>query len=184
MNNKNSLIHIYLLKLWNEYHILSWYKNKQNIVIHIQLYLIKCSNNDNYYMYYVYLWPPTNKKTYYWRLVLFANIITDVQKSGLRFHDDVIKRKHFPRYCPFVRAIHQSPVNSPHTCQWRGVLMFSLICAWINGWINNRETGDLRRNHAHYDVTVINIKMTLSIVSVYHIIFESDTSKVPVKSFQ
>ena len=22
--------------------------------------------------------------------------------------------------------------------QWRGALMFSLICAWINGWINNR----------------------------------------------
>ena len=26
---------------------------------------------------------------------------------------------------------------------------------WINGWVNNREAGDLRRNHAHYDVTVM-----------------------------
>ena len=49
------------------------------------------------------------------------------------FHDDVIKWKHFPRYWPFVRGIHRSPVNSPHKGQWRGVLIFSLICAWING---------------------------------------------------
>ena len=28
-------------------------------------------------------------------------------------HDDVIKWKHFPRYWPFVRGIHRSPVNSP-----------------------------------------------------------------------
>ena len=26
---------------------------------------------------------------------------------------------------------------------------------WINGWANNREAGDLRRYHAHYDVTVM-----------------------------
>ena len=51
-------------------------------------------------------------------------------------HDDVIKWKHFPRYWPFVRGIHRSPVNSPHKGQWRGALIFSLICAWINGWIN------------------------------------------------
>ena len=34
-------------------------------------------------------------------------------------------------------------------------LMFSLICAWINGWVNNREAGDLRCHHAHYDVIVM-----------------------------
>ena len=32
-------------------------------------------------------------------------------------------------------------------------LMFSLICAWTNRWVNNGDAGDLRRNHAHYDVT-------------------------------
>ena len=30
-----------------------------------------------------------------------------------------------------------------------------LICVWINGWVNNREAGDLRRNQAHYDVIVM-----------------------------
>ena len=72
-----------------------------------------------------------------------------------QIHDDVIKWKHFPRYWPFVRGIHRSPVNSPHKGQWRGALMFSLICVWINGWVNNRAAGDLRRYRAHYDVTVM-----------------------------
>ena len=45
-------------------------------------------------------------------------------------HDDVIKWKHFPRYWPFVREIHRSPVNFPHKGQWRGALMFSVICVW------------------------------------------------------
>ena len=70
-------------------------------------------------------------------------------------HDDVIKWKHFPRNWPFVRGIHRSPVNSPHKGQWRGAVMFSLICVWINDWGNNREAGDLRRYRAHYDVIVI-----------------------------
>ena len=60
----------------------------------------------------------------------------------MSFHDDVIKWKHFPRYWPFLRGIHRSPVNSPHKGQWRGGLMFYLICVWINGWVNNREAGD------------------------------------------
>ena len=70
-------------------------------------------------------------------------------------HDDVIKWKHFPRYWPFVRGIHRSPVNSSHKGQWRGALMFSLIFARINGWVNNREAGDLRRHQAHCDVIVM-----------------------------
>ena len=70
-------------------------------------------------------------------------------------HDDVIKWKHFPRYWPFVREIHRSPVNSPHRGQWRRALMSSVICAWISDWVNNREAGYLRRHRAHYDVTVM-----------------------------
>ena len=76
---------------------------------------------------------------------------------GQNIHDDVIKWKHFPRHWSFVRRIHQSPVNSPHKGQWRGALMFPLICAWINAWVNNRETGDLRRHRAHYDVIVMTL---------------------------
>ena len=67
-------------------------------------------------------------------------------------NNDVIKWKHFPHYWSFVPRNHRSPVNSPHKGQWRGALMFSLICAWINGWLNDREAGDFRRHRIHYDV--------------------------------
>ena len=75
-------------------------------------------------------------------------------------HDDVIKWKYFPRYWPFVRGIHRSPVNSPHKGPWRGALMFSLICAWIICWVNNREAGDLRRHCTHYVVIVMTSNFT------------------------
>ena len=61
-------------------------------------------------------------------------------------HGDVIKWKHFPHYWPFVRGIHR------HKGQWRGALVFSLIYARINGWVNTGEAGDLRGHQAHYDV--------------------------------
>ena len=69
--------------------------------------------------------------------------------------DDVIKWKNSPRYWPFVRRIQRSPVNSPRKGQWRRALIFSLICAWTNGWANNRDAGDLSRHRAHYNVTVM-----------------------------
>ena len=61
----------------------------------------------------------------------------------------------FPRYWPFVREIHRSPVNSPHKGQWRGALMFSLIGASTNGSANNRDAGDLKRHRIHYNITVM-----------------------------
>ena len=33
------------------------------------------------------------------------------------------------------------PVKSPNKGQWRGALVFSLICVWIDGWVNNHEAG-------------------------------------------
>ena len=56
---------------------------------------------------------------------------------------------------PFVWGIYQWLVNSQHKSKWCGALMFSLICASINGWVNNRRHGDLRRQLAHYDVTIM-----------------------------
>ena len=61
-----------------------------------------------------------------------------------QYHDDVIKWKHFLRYWPFVHKGH-----------WRGALMFSLIWAWINDWVNSRVAGDLRRRRAHCDVILM-----------------------------
>ena len=87
---------------------------------------------------------------------VFNNIgyqtLGSVSSSGR--HDDVMKWNHFPRYRHFVRGIHQSPVNFPP----KGALMFSLICAWTNGWVNNRDACNLRRHRTDYDVTVMNVR--------------------------
>ena len=84
----------------------------------------------------------------------YANIHDSRFYHDIDEYDD-IKWKHLSRYWPFARGIHTSSVNSPQKGQWRGALMFSLICVWINGWVNNREAGDLRRYRAHYDVIVM-----------------------------
>ena len=54
-------------------------------------------------------------------------------------------------------CVGNSPVTGefPSQSQSRGALMFSLICAWTNGWVNTRNADDLRRHRAHYDVTVM-----------------------------
>ena len=61
----------------------------------------------------------------------------------------------FPCYRPFVWGIHRSSMNSHHKGKWRETLMFSLICACTNSWVNNRDAGHLRRHRAHHDVTVM-----------------------------
>ena len=52
-------------------------------------------------------------------------------------------------------GIHRSAVNSPHKGQWCRALSLSLICTWINGYLNNRKAGDLRHHRPHYDVIVM-----------------------------
>ena len=32
---------------------------------------------------------------------------------------------------------------------------FTLICAWTNGWVDNRDASDLGRHRAHYDVIIM-----------------------------
>ena len=47
-----------------------------------------------------------------------------------------------------------------HNGQWRRALMFSLLWVCINGWVNNREAGDLRRYRADYDIIVMTTAAT------------------------
>ena len=51
------------------------------------------------------------------------------------------------------------PIPRPRTAlYWTyyvGALMFYLIRAWLNDWVNNREACKLRHHRAHYDVIVM-----------------------------
>ena len=40
------------------------------------------------------------------------------------------------------------------------LLLFALICVWINGSVYNSEAGDLRRYRTHYDTKVMNSSQT------------------------
>ena len=73
-----------------------------------------------------------------------------------RFHDDVIKWKHFPHYWSFL-CWGNSPVTGELTSQGPVTrsFEFSSLCGWTNGWVNNRNAGDLRRDRAQYDVIVM-----------------------------
>ena len=56
--------------------------------------------------------------------------------------------------------------------------MFSLTCAWMNYWVNNREAGDLRRHHAHFDVTVM-VQWSLENVIDQTLLFSKQVWRFP-----
>ena len=124
-------------------------------------YLLTAGCPDNEFLKYRHKDRCNNCRYHEYEKIRFSYI--DGQRASK--HDDVIKWIHFPRYWAFARGIHWSPVNSPHKGQWRGALMFSLICVWISVWVNNREAGALRRYRAHYDAIVIDRN---SSIPLYH----------------
>ena len=70
-------------------------------------------------------------------------------------HDDVMTWEGFPHYWPFSWWRHQMETLSASLAICAGNSWFTLICARINGWVNNREAGDLRRRCTHYDAIVM-----------------------------
>ena len=95
-----------------------------------------------------------NKFNTNWFVILLLYIERDTYwNSSLRTHIIMMTSSNGNIFrVTGVQEMHWSPVNSPHKGQWRRVLMFSLICAWTNGWICNRDASHLRRHRAHYDV--------------------------------
>ena len=79
-------------------------------------------------------------------LVVFKVSFTGTKRVSWRHQMDTFSAS--------LAICKRPPVDSPHNDQWRGVLMFSLICAWTNRWANNRDAGDFRCHRVHYDVTV------------------------------
>ena len=111
----------------------------------------KCNNSNLFAQYRV--------KTYLSKQNEWTKVSSVAEMSLVNLFDFMMTSSKlmetFPRYWPFVRGIHRWPVNSPHKGQWHGALMFSLIYAWMNGWVNSRETDDWTRHRAHYNVTAM-----------------------------
>ena len=103
-----------------------------------------------------------NKRRFRTQTNTFVLITIDVSVNLMVWHTTVTGRdvKNFALVTMMTSSNGNIFRATGHLCgkligQWRGALMFSLICAWWNGWVNNREADVLRRHRAHYDVTVM-----------------------------
>ena len=155
------------LQLVNVIIINNWYLSNIISSKHFSLDLSPMNNNRYFVAYFCEVYFVRQVLLWYysgWLLHVFPKTLLEKRSGHLTrwingeqctSNDDVIKWKHFPRYWPFVRGIHRSPVNSRHKGQWRGALMFSLICASTNSWANKEDAGDLRRHRSHYDVILM-----------------------------
>ena len=135
---------------------------------YVRSHILSCYDNELVHLKFEsFLESPYLEKILYWNRALAIIWYNYMKSAASCFHDDVIKWKHFSRYWPFMQGIHRSPVNSLHKGQWRRALMFSLIWAWTNGWVNNWDASDLRCHRAHYNVTVMFPKLSALLVPLW-----------------
>ena len=82
-----------------------------------------------------------------------THIIRGCSTYWLWWHDDVIKWKHSPRYWWGESSGDQwIPLNKGHVTRNFDVFFDLRLNKRLS---KNRDAGDLRRHHAHYDVTVM-----------------------------
>ena len=112
------------------------------------LYLL--TKRSNKCMVWVWWLVVSNCATY------VIHFTTQIQWPQSWHHDNSLVTA-LQMYIGWFAPVHLDtlPVNSPHKGQWRGAFMFSLICAWISGWTNSSDAGDLRSHRAYYDVIVM-----------------------------
>ena len=110
----------------------------------------------------IHRWPlnfphkgPVTRKCFY--LMTPSCSICHIQCQAIVWNSDHTLSKYTFKWRinPTWWRIKWWPVNSPHKDQWRRASMFTLICTWLNVWVNNRGAGDLRRLQAHDDVAVM-----------------------------
>ena len=145
-------------------------------VYHIKMILVwylKVQGHNSIITMLAGMLPPSD--AWLWSCILLTITVgmypTDFLRSLMILHRSSVVKRHYFKWpwksdLPSSWWRHQmetfsaslalcAPVNSPHKGQWRGALIFILICTWINDWVKNREAGDLRRFRAHYDVIVM-----------------------------
>ena len=70
-------------------------------------------------------------------LISHSSLCNSICRWHCNKRDQVINepwwRHQMDTFSALLALCHRSPVNSQHKGQWRGALMLSLICTWING---------------------------------------------------
>ena len=122
--------------LWGQFEVTNWWQSLWNKLEH-GIYTLTARRHDHYVTDAVFL-------------NLFSCMRKMFLSSWCRHQMET-----FSALQAICAGNSPVPVDYPHKDQWRGALMFSLICTRINCWVNNGEAGDLRRHRAHYDVTVM-----------------------------
>ena len=89
-----------------------------------------------------------------WKVVRLVVTIKSIPPS-YDFSDAVAWWRHqMETFCALLAlCVGKSPVTGEFPSQ--RPVMFSLICAGTNDWVNNRGAGELKRHSVHYDVTVM-----------------------------
>ena len=71
-----------------------------------------------------------------------------------------------------------SPVTGEFPLQRPVTQSFDVVfdLDWINGWVNDREAGNLRRHRTHYDVTVIVRQHLQTLTPVHWWLYMTETN--------
>ena len=89
-------------------------------------------------------------------MVLFVKVIIQILWKSISLH--LWWRHQMETFSAFqALCAGNSPVTGEFPAQKPVTrsFMFSLICVWMNDWVNNYEAGDFRRHGGHYGVTVM-----------------------------
>ena len=147
---------------WHEERLIFWTSLKINLTPNYSLWLI-------YVFYDSVLWmKPLHVSLRIWSSLQFKNghaqmmfSATAVSQHSTVFFNVLSSREKFMMTSSKGNIFRVTGhlcgefTGPPTNGKWRGALMFSLTCEWINGWVNNRGEVDLRRYRAHYYVTIM-----------------------------
>ena len=86
---------------------------------------------------------------------IYATVLTPVCNDMMTSSNENIFRV-TGLLCGEFTGPGEFPTQRPVTRRFGVFFLFCFIRVWINGWVNNREAGDLRRYRAHFDVTIMN----------------------------
>ena len=84
--------------------------------------------------------------------LLPANIVSHLSNNNLKKSFSLMTSSNGNIFRVMALCAGNSPVTGEFPSQRPVTRSFnvSLICAWVNGWVNSREAGDLGRHRAHY----------------------------------